>query len=296
MESGSSSDDDLSIHSPETITTPVAPHRKARRRALTVEKQETRGRQRSKSIKSVTVDSEASDSEPEEDNADAVSKESSKTSIEGSETTLAPTVPEVKITDASSSMTEVVSVPLKINILRPSISSAAPRYILRKAYKRIKLQYPLPSIMILHLNRFYGTANGSMKKIDDFVSFDPEFDFTPYVFPPPKKEEKLLFRLTGVVIHLGSINSGQYLLTCHNTNNSYVSYFYTHKTLPAAVNDPEKAKKKDPNFIPDSEYLAKERPGQERREWVYASDTTVRAASVDEVLRARAYLLIYEKI
>jgi len=48
-----------------------------------------------------------------------------------------------------------------------------------------------------------------MKKIDDFVSFETEFDFTPFVFPPPK-EEKLLYRLTGVVIHLGSINSGQY--------------------------------------------------------------------------------------
>ena len=74
-----------------------------------------------------------------------------------------------------------------------------------------------------------------------------------------------------------------------------MSYFLTHKTLPPAV-DPDKAKKKDPNFVPDSEFLAKEEPGQDRREWVYASDTTVRAASVEEVLRARAYLLIYEKM
>jgi len=74
-----------------------------------------------------------------------------------------------------------------------------------------------------------------------------------------------------------------------------VSYFYTHKTLPPAV-DTEKPKKKDPNSVPDNEYLAKDEPGQSRREWVYASDTTVRAASVDEVLRARAYLLIYEKM
>jgi len=45
-----------------------------------------------------------------------------------------------------------------------------------------------------------------------------------------------------------------------------------------------------------SESLNKEEPGQMKREWVYASDTTVRAASIDEVLRARAYLLVYEKI
>jgi hypothetical protein len=60
--------------------------------------------------------------------------------------------------------------------------------------------------------------------------------------------------------------------------------------------DADKAKKKDSNVVPDSEYLSKEEPGQSQREWVYASDTAVRAASVDEVLRARAYLLVYEKI
>jgi len=57
----------------------------------------------------------------------------------------------------------------------------------------------------------------------------------------------------------------------------------------------EKAKKNS-NVSPDSEYFSKEEPGQSRREWVYASDTAIRAASVEEVLRARAYLLVYEKI
>ena len=73
-----------------------------------------------------------------------------------------------------------------------------------------------------------------------------------------------------------------------------MSYFYTHKTLPP-LPESDKAKKKDQGHS-DAEFLAKEEPGQSRREWVYASDTAVRAASVDEVLRARAYLLIYEKI
>jgi hypothetical protein len=76
-----------------------------------------------------------------------------------------------------------------------------------------------------------------------------------------------------------------------------VSYFYTHKTLPA-IPDGEKSKKKDSKVERDNEPLewSKDEPGQTRREWVYASDTTVRAASVDEVLRARAYLLVYEKM
>ena len=76
---------------------------------------------------------------------------------------------------------------------------------------------------------------------------------------------------------------------CNESNLSYVSYFYTHKTLPPLAEGKN-------NFVPNSEYLSKEELGQSRREWVYASDTAVRAASVDEVLRARAYLLVYEKI
>lgn len=72
-----------------------------------------------------------------------------------------------------------------------------------------------------------------------------------------------------------------------------MSYFYTHKTLPP-LSEGEKGKKN--NVMPDNEYLSKEEPGQGRREWVYASDTSVRAASLEEVLRARAYLLVYEQI
>jgi hypothetical protein len=72
-----------------------------------------------------------------------------------------------------------------------------------------------------------------------------------------------------------------------------VSYFLTHKTLPALPED--KPKKTDRPVSSDGEYLSREEPGQARREWVYASDTSVRAASIEEVLRARAYLLIYEK-
>ena len=187
------------MHSPETITTPVAPIRKVRRRTLTLERPEsrvaTRGQERPKSP------NETESSENEVDDEDvSISKESSKTSLPSTENS-SPAVPEAS--DLSTS--PVLTIP------RPSIATAPPRYILRKAFKRIKLQNPLPPVMILHLKRFYGTYTGSMKKIDDFVSFETEFDFAPFVFPPTPKKSTLLYRLTGVVIHLGSINSGQYI-------------------------------------------------------------------------------------
>lgn len=137
-----------------------------------------------------------------------MSKDSSKSSLPNTE---ASAIPIIEVSNVSASPLVTVSPPLTVPPPRPSISTAPPRYILRKAFKRMKLQNPLPPIMILHLKRFYGMISGTMKKIDDFISFEPEFDFAPFVFPPTPPKVKILYRLTGVVIHLGSINSGQYI-------------------------------------------------------------------------------------
>jgi hypothetical protein len=186
------------MHSPDTITTPVAPVRKVRRRTLTLERQESRERTCARERANTSTETESSGNEVDDEDV-SISKDSSKTSLPTTENS---SVPILEVSDLSAS--PVLPVP------RPSIATAPPRYILRKAFKRMKLQNPLPPVMILHLKRFYGTNTGSMRKIDDFVSFETEFDFAPFVFPPSPKKSKLLYRLTGVVIHLGSINSGQY--------------------------------------------------------------------------------------
>ena len=192
------------MHSPDTITTPVAPVRKVRRRTLTLERQESRGRTRARESPKTPTETESSGNEVDDEDA-SISKDSSKTSLPTTENS---SVPILEVSDLSAS--PVIASPTVLPVPRPSIATAPPRYILRKAFKRMKLQNPLPPVMILHLKRFYGTNTGSMRKIDDFVSFETEFDFAPFVFPPSPKKSKLLYRLTGVVIHLGSINSGQY--------------------------------------------------------------------------------------
>jgi hypothetical protein len=194
------------MQSPDTITTPVAPVRKARRRTLTLERQGSRGRTRIREKeKTPEVESDASTNDVEDDRI-SNSKDSSKSSLPNLDTVVV-NIPKFEVSEVTTSPTNMDGL---VTIPRPSIASAPPRYILRKAFKRILLQHPLPPVMILHLKRFYGTYTGSMKKIDDFVSFETEFDFAPFVFPPQKKS-KLLYKLTGVVIHLGSINSGQYI-------------------------------------------------------------------------------------
>jgi hypothetical protein len=215
----------------EAITSPVAPARKARRRTLTLEKQDGRGRTRTRERANSLPETESSEANDEDEDT-GFSKDSSKTSLgnTASETSSLPTTgssfPETSSSLpalSTSSLATTHSSPPSFDVFDLSASPIAiapkgslsrpapPRYILRKAYKRIKLQNPLPSVMILNLKRFYGTNSGSMKKLDDFVSFETEFDFSPFVFlPSTGKISKMLYRLTGVVIHLGSINSGQY--------------------------------------------------------------------------------------
>jgi len=214
------------MQGPEALS-PVAPVRKARRRTLTLEKQDGRGRTRTRGDRAKSpTETESSDAnDDEEEDIHPSTKDSSKTSLANTASDASMTNSSLPATTTSGWITSSgpshnASVPtLEVSDLTTSPSPLAhkislsrlapPRYMLRKAYKRIKLQNPLPPVMILHLKRFYGTNTGSMKKLDDFVSFETEFDFAPFVFPLSKKG-KMLYRLTGVVIHLGSINSGQY--------------------------------------------------------------------------------------
>ena len=207
----------------------MAPVRKARRRTLTLENKGNRSRTRIRGERAKShTETESSDAnDDEEEDTDPSTKDSSNSSVPngGSEASMTnsslpasassgwitssgpspnASVPTFKVSDLSTAPGALAR---KVSLPR----LAPPRYILRKAYKRIKLQNPLPPVMILHLKRFYGTNTGAMKKLDDFVSFETEFDFAPFVSPTPKKGT-MLYRLTGVVIHLGSINSGQYNL------------------------------------------------------------------------------------
>src|SRR5437899_503230 len=116
------------MHSPDTITTPVAPIRKVRRRALTLERQESRGRTRAAKFPTET---ESSGDEVDDEDV-SISKDSSKTSLPTTENSSMP-MPEVS--DLSTS--PVLASPPVLPIPRPSIATAAPRYILRKAFKRM---------------------------------------------------------------------------------------------------------------------------------------------------------------
>jgi ubiquitin carboxyl-terminal hydrolase 16/45 len=208
----------------------------------------------------------------------------------------------------NSSYSHTNSLPTKRS---KSVSQPERTYILRKAYKRYLFD-SLPPVLVFHLKRFQqvgGRWSVSMKKIDDFVAFDEELDVGDFVVPPEieKKNEEngvdnehiidnnthsLLkqnkqhtkYRLYGVVVHLGSLYNGHYIAYVLSRNIRGEGEQYG---LPNFSSDTIKKV--------DRIDRQKHKTGNQRQ-WIYCSDSSVRAASVEEVLNSGAYLLFYERV
>ncbi|BFZ54958.1 hypothetical protein PYCC9005_001996 [Savitreella phatthalungensis] len=164
----------------------------------------------------------------------------------------------------------------------------APKYILRKAYKRF-LVADLPKVLVLHLKRFQQSGKSmysSLKKVDTHVRFERELDMAPYLMPADIRTDgitltddsghprEIMYRCIGCIVHIGSIHSGH-----------YVAYFFSHKVLPARGSTTSQ----ETDLLPGGK-------GSQTRRWLFASDTTVRPATWEEVSKCRAYLVFYERI
>ncbi|CAG8562139.1 7742_t:CDS:10 [Acaulospora morrowiae] len=175
-------------------------------------------------------------------------------------------------------------------------STKAQQFILREAYKRY-LFSSLPPVLVLHLKRFQQTGKWSisMKKIDDFVEFDEEIDVGNFIVPPgaddidgSKSSRKKVFntkyRLYGVVVHMGSLYNGHYIAYVLSKNILGTGeQFGVPELNPDDYEEVEKIHSK-------SDMVG------EHKQWIYCSDSNVRMAKVDEVLRSEAYLLFYEQV
>jgi hypothetical protein len=193
-----------------------------------------------------------------------------------------------------------------------SVSEPERQYVLRKAYKRYLFD-SLPPVMVFHLKRFQQVGSRwsvsmSMRKIDDFVSFDEELDIGDFVVPPEieeknenaintehdsmdsmespskNKQHKLStkYRLYGVVVHLGNLYNGHYIayVLSRNIRGEGEQYGISSYLSNDVIN-----RARDIGHKTD-----------DQRQWIYCSDSSVRAVSVDEVLKSGAYLLFYERV
>ena len=79
----------------------------------------------------------------------------------------------------------------------------------------------MPRYLILHLKRFY-VVNGISIKNDNLVSYSSELTLND-------NNNKYIYRLYGVVCHMGDCNSGHYVSYCKNINdNQWFLYNDSH--------------------------------------------------------------------
>ncbi|KAJ6572075.1 hypothetical protein B0H19DRAFT_1132473 [Mycena capillaripes] len=182
--------------------------------------------------------------------------------------------------------------------------------IMRPAYKRYLIAVP-PPVLVIHLKRFQQVSktmisfSNGFKKLDDYVTFPETLDLTPFL--APKKEDYglrskkkgtvkgkhpsadlCMYRLYAVVVHIGNMLGGHYI--------SYVA-LPTAGDIAGMPNSPVGATTPvSPPTSPMSDPVVAESPAKQERQWAYISDTVVRLTTLEEVLKAKAYICMYERV
>ncbi|KZT28092.1 peptidase C19, ubiquitin carboxyl-terminal hydrolase 2 [Neolentinus lepideus HHB14362 ss-1] len=212
------------------------------------------------------------------------------------------------------------------NEARTSKIPKSKQVIYRRAYKRYLIA-TAPAILIIHLKRFqqvsknpsFSSFSSGFKKLDDFVSFPEYLDLGPYLAPKkedwglgndgagekaessshPKHRKKCMYRLYAVVMHIGNMLGGHYIAytalpsarsPVHRDSGSQHSS--AGDTVGSDGGQQEGVQSQSQPSQPQSAPPAHEAP----RQWAYVSDTVVRLTSLEEVLKAKAYLCMYERI
>ncbi|RPD56915.1 cysteine proteinase [Lentinus tigrinus ALCF2SS1-7] len=191
--------------------------------------------------------------------------------------------------------------------------------IQRRMFKRYLISTP-PPILVIHLKRFQQTGkqhtvsfSGGFKKLDQFVSFPEHLDIAPFLAPKRedfthekvekekgkhKHRERCMYRLYAVVVHIGNMLGGHYV--------AYTALPHdTPAPAPAPASAPgtpapgsEKPLPPTPSTpsLSATESRSSQSDKREPRKWAYISDTVVRLTTLEEVLKAKAYICMYERV
>ncbi|KAI0707530.1 hypothetical protein C8T65DRAFT_650817 [Cerioporus squamosus] len=188
----------------------------------------------------------------------------------------------------------------------------AKQVIQRRMYKRYLISTP-PPILVIHLKRFQQTGkhhtvsfSGGFKKLDEFVAFPEYLDLAPFLAPKRedfthekekgkhRQRERCMYRLYAVVVHIGNMLGGH-----------YVAYTALPPSAPAPAPTPvpgtpapdsEKALPPTPSLSATNSRTSQSSEKREQRKWAYISDTVVRLTTLEEVLKAKAYICMYERV
>lgn len=194
--------------------------------------------------------------------------------------------------------------------------------ILTNATKQF-LVSSLPAVLILHLKRFQMGLRHSFMKLSTEVTFPLVLDMGPFCRASPQtaKEHRtvrpdqkhILYSLYGVVEHSGTMHTGHYIayvkvrptVKAGDPRWQFVSKLYNESREAPLVNGTpqpigivENGNASDNSDCDgDNQYAGladdvEPPPGQ----WYKISDSRVTETNEENVLRAQAYLLFYERI
>ncbi|OSD02684.1 cysteine proteinase [Trametes coccinea BRFM310] len=188
--------------------------------------------------------------------------------------------------------------------------------IMRKMYKRYLISTP-PPILVIHLKRFQQMAkvhtislSGGFKKLDDFVAFPEYLDLAPFLAPKredfthekderhkgKRKREKCMYRLYAVVVHIGNMLGGHYVAYTALPQSSSQPAQQSSSPPPPTPSITESEKSTTPSLTSQESRSSQSSDQRQPRKWAYISDTVVRLATLEEVLKAKAYICMYERI
>ncbi|KAI0938614.1 hypothetical protein AcV5_000254 [Taiwanofungus camphoratus] len=200
----------------------------------------------------------------------------------------------------------------------PSKTPRSKQVILRRMYKRYLIATP-PPILVVHLKRFQQTNKthtvsfsgaGGVKKLDEFVAFPEYLDLAPFLAPKRddyglgasgktsskeagKDTERCMYRLYAVVQHIGNMLGGHYVaytaLPPSQSLNNMTS-------AQASETEPEPGASTSTTQSQATPSENKTKSDKTQRQWAYISDTVVRLTTLEEVLKAKAYICMYERI
>ncbi|TCD65201.1 hypothetical protein EIP91_002987 [Steccherinum ochraceum] len=203
-----------------------------------------------------------------------------------------------------------------------AMKSSIPRsqqVVPRRMYKRYLVATP-PPILVVHLKRFQQTSktpimsfSAGFKKLDEFVAFPEYLDLSPYLTPrkedfglgkPGKdrskrraaksKDEKCMYRLYAVVVHIGNMLGGHYI--------SYTALPPAHTPRTTSAPSTPDLGEATPTPAAMLPHIAEQSSDSSKdtkappRQWAYISDTVVRLTTLEEVLKAKAYICMYERV
>ncbi|CDO71178.1 hypothetical protein BN946_scf184845.g48 [Trametes cinnabarina] len=185
--------------------------------------------------------------------------------------------------------------------------------IMRKMYKRYLISTP-PPILVIHLKRFQQMAkvhtislSGGFKKLDDFVAFPEYLDLAPFLAPKREdfvhgkdgrnkgkhKREKCMYRLYAVIVHIGNMLGGHYVAYTALPQNPSQP---TQQSSPPPPTPSAESEKSAPSLTSQDSRSSLASDQKQPRKWAYISDTVVRLATLEEVLKAKAYICMYERV